>query len=322
MNAIVTGVGGYVPRKILTNEDLSKLVDTTDEWIMSRIGIKKRHILDKSIGCSFMAIEAVKDLLKKNNVTPDSVDLIMVATSTPDYPLPSTASLICKSLGLKNAFAFDIEAACCGFLYLLEMSAAFIKLNRYKRIIIVGADKMSSLVDYKNRNICPIFGDGAGAFMIEPGEGNGIIDSYLRTDGIGFPYLHVKYGGSAYPKIIKDFDETTLYLHQDGKTVFKHAVYSMTESCKEIIKRNNLKINDIDWIVPHQANIRIIESVANSLNVPYEKVLTNIKEYGNTSAATLPLCVWTFESKINKGDNLIFTAFGAGFCWGAVYIKW
>ncbi len=322
MNAIITGVGCYVPERVLTNEDLSQMVDTSDEWIMSRIGIKQRHILDDGIGASYMAIRAVKQLLVKTNVDPSSVDLLMVATSTPDYPLPSTASIVCENLNITNAFAFDVEAACCGFLYLLEISSVFIKSNRYKRIVIVGVDKMSSIVDYKNRNICPIFGDGAGAFMIEPGNENGIIDSFLRTDGTGFPFLHVKYGGSAYPKVIKDYDDSMFFLHQDGKTVFKHAVSNMVTSCKELMSRNNLCTDDIDWIIPHQANYRIIESVANNLSISLEKVLVNIKDYGNTSAASLPLCIGSFENKIKAGDSLIFTAFGAGFSWGAIYIKW
>lgn len=323
MNAVITGVGGYVPDYILTNDELSHMVDTDDEWIMSRIGIKKRHILkEKGKGTSYMATKAVKQLLAKTKTLPQDVDLIMVATSTPDHPLPSTASLICEELELKNAFAFDVEAACSGFLYLMEVAAAFISLGRYKKIVIVGADKMSAIINYTDRSTCPIFSDGAAAFMIEPGCSLGIIDSFLRTDGFGFPYLNVKSGGSAFPISPETINSGSQYLHQDGKTVFKYAVLNMTSACNEIMARNNLNIENIDWVVPHQANVRIIDAIAQNLRIDKHKVLINIEEFGNTSAATLPLCIWYYENQLKKGDNLIFTAFGAGFCWGAIYVKW
>lgn len=323
-NAVITGVGGYVPDYILSNEELSSMIDTNNEWIMSRIGVKERPILkEKGLGTSYMARKAVKQLLERTHTLPEDIDLIMVGTSTPDYQIPSTASILCDKLGLKNAFAFDVEAACCGFLYLMETAAAFISLGRYKKIIIVGADKMSSIVDYSDRRICPIFSDGAGAFLIEPTtEEVGIVDSYLRTDGKGLPFLHVKAGGSVYPFSQSILDDKMYYLYQEGRTVFKYAIQNMTDACLRIIERNNLKHEDIDWIVPHQANIRIIESVSHHLDIPLDKVLVNIENFGNSSAGTLPLCVWSFENKLSKGDNIIFTAFGAGFSWGAIYVKW
>jgi len=324
INAVITGVGGYVPNYILSNDELSRKLDTTNEWIISRIGIQERHILkEEGLGTSYMARKAVKQLLEKTNTKPEEVDLIMVGTSTPDYQIPSTASILCDKLGLINAFAFDVEAACCGFLYLMETAAAFISLKKYKKIIIVGADKMSSIIDYNDRKTCPIFSDGAGAFLIEPTTENmGIIDSYLRTDGKGLPFLHVKAGGSVYPFSQSVLDDKMYYLHQEGRTVFKYAIQNMTDACLQIIRRNHLKYEDIDWIVPHQANIRIIESVSHHLDIPLNKVLINIEHFGNSSAGTLPLCIWSFENKLRKGDNLLFTAFGAGFAWGSMYVRW
>ena len=324
INAVITGVGGYVPDYILTNDEISKMVDTTDEWIMGRIGIKERRILkEEGLGTSYIARKAAKQLIQRTKANPDDIDLVIAATTTPDYRFPSTASIVCERLGLKNAFAFDMQAVCSGFLYALETGANFIRSGRYKKIIIVGADKMSSMVDYTERATCPIFGDGAAAFMVEPTtEDVGIMDALLRTDGKGLPFLHMKAGGSVCPPSYFTVDNHMHYIYQEGRTVFKYAVSNMSDSCAAIAERNNLNKDSIDWVVPHQANMRIIDAVAHRLELPIEKVLVNIDRYGNTSAGTLPLCIWDFEDKLKKGDNLIFTAFGAGFTWGAVYVKW
>ncbi|MDO4780465.1 MAG: beta-ketoacyl-ACP synthase III [Bacteroides sp.] len=324
LNAVVTGVAGYVPDYILTNDEISKMVDTNDEWIMTRIGVKQRHILnEEGLGTSYMARKAAKALLRKTNTNPDDVDLVIVATTTPDYKFPSTSSILCDKLELKNAFAFDLSAACSGFLYAMEVAANFVRSGRYKKVIIVGADKMSSMVDYTDRATCPIFGDGAAAFLIEPTtEEYGIIDSILRTDGKGLPFLHMKAGGSVCPPSYFTVDNRMHYIHQEGRTVFKYAVTNMSNTTAEIAERNSLSKDSINWIVPHQANMRIIEAVANRMEVPMDKVLINIEKYGNTSAGTLPLCIWDFEKQLKKGDNIIFTAFGAGFTWGALYMKW
>lgn len=324
INAVVTGVGGYVPDYILTNDEISKMVDTTDEWIMGRIGIKERHILrEEGLGTSYMARKAVKQLMRRTQSHPDDIDLVIVATTTPDYRLPSTASILCDKLELKNAFAFDVQAVCSGFLYALETGANFIRSGIYKKVIIVGADKMSSIVDYTDRATCPIFADGAAAFMLEPTtEELGVIDSVLRTDGKGLPFLHIKAGGSVCVSSYYTLDSHMHYIYQEGRTVFKYAVANMSDACEAIITRNNLNKDDIDWVIPHQANQRIISAVTQRLDVPEEKVMVNIERYGNTSAGTLPLCIWDYENKLKKGDNLIFTAFGAGFAWGAIYVKW
>ncbi|EIY52002.1 beta-ketoacyl-ACP synthase III [Bacteroides nordii] len=324
INAVVTGVGGYVPDYILTNDEISKMVDTTDEWIMGRIGIKERHILrEEGLGTSYMARKAVKQLMRRTQSHPDDIDLVIVATTTPDYRLPSTASILCDKLELKNAFAFDVQAVCSGFLYALETGANFIRSGIYKKVIIVGADKMSSIVDYTDRATCPIFADGAAAFMLEPTtEELGVIDSVLRTDGKGLPFLHIKAGGSVCAPSYYTLDSHMHYIYQEGRTVFKYAVANMSDACEAIITRNNLNKDDIDWVIPHQANQRIISAVTQRLDVPEEKVMVNIERYGNTSAGTLPLCIWDYENKLKKGDNLIFTAFGAGFAWGAIYVKW
>lgn len=321
---VITGVGGYVPNYILTNEEISRMVDTDDEWIMTRIGIKERHILnEEGLGSSYMARKAAKQLLRKTNVNPDEIDAVLVATTTPDYPFPSVSSILCDKLGLKNAFAFDMQAACSGFLYCMETAASFIRSGRYKKIIIVGADKMSSLTDYRDRATCPIFGDGAGAFLVEAGtEPYGMLDACLRTDGKGLPFLHIKAGGSVCAASYFTLDNRMHYTYQEGKTVFKYAVSNMSSISAEVAKRNGLTNDTIDWVVPHQANMRIIDAVASRMEIPIEKVMVNITRYGNTSAATLPLCIWDYESKLKKGDNIIFTAFGAGFTWGAVYVKW
>jgi 3-oxoacyl-[acyl-carrier-protein] synthase-3 len=324
INAVITGVGGYVPDYVLTNDEISRMVDTNDEWIMTRIGVKERRILnEEGLGTSYMARKAAKQLMQRTNSDPDDIDLVIVATSTADYTFPSVASILCDKLGLKNAYAFDMQAACCGFLYLMETAASFIRSGRYKKLIIVGADKMSAITDYTDRATCPIFGDGAGAFMLEPTtEEVGILDSILHTDGKGLPFLHMKAGGSVCPPSYFTVDNHMHYIYQEGRTVFKYAVSNMSGVSVEIAEKNHLDKDAIDWVIPHQANMRIIDAVANRLELPLEKILINIERYGNTSAATLPLCIWDFESKLKKGDNLIFTAFGAGFTWGAVYAKW
>ena len=324
INAVITGVGGYVPDYVLTNDEISRMVDTNDEWIMTRIGIKERRILnEEGLGTSYMARKAARQLMQKTNSNPDDIDAIIVATTTPDYHFPSTASILCEKLGLKNAFAFDLQAACSGFLFAMETAAAMICSGRHKKIIIVGADKMSAMTNYTDRATCPIFGDGAAAFMLEgTTEDYGILDSILRTDGKGLPFLHMKAGGSVCPPSYFTVDNKMHYVYQEGRTVFKYAVSNMSDATAAIAKRNNLNKDNISWVIPHQANLRIIDAVANRLEVPLDKVLINIQRYGNTSAGTLPLCVWDYEDKLKKGDNLIFTAFGAGFTWGAVYVKW
>lgn len=324
INAVITGVGGYVPDYVLTNDELARMVDTNDEWIMTRIGVKERRILnEEGLGTSYMARKAAKQLMKKTNSNPDDIDAIIVATTTPDYHFPSTASILCDKLGLKNAYAMDLQAACCGFLYGLETAASMIVSGRHKKVILVGADKMSSMVDYTDRATCPIFGDGAAAVMLEATtEEFGVIDSILRTDGKGLPFLHMKAGGSVCPPSYFTVDNKMHYIHQEGRTVFKYAVSNMSNVTAQIAERNNLNKDNIAWIVPHQANLRIIDAVAQRLEIPMEHVMINIQRYGNTSAGTLPLCLWDFESQLRKGDNMIFTAFGAGFTWGAIYVKW
>ena len=324
INAVITGVGGYVPDYVLTNDELSRMVDTTDEWIMTRIGVKERRILsEEGLGASYMARKAAKQLLQKTGASPDEIDAVIVCTSTPDYHFPSTASILCDKLGLKNAFAFDLQAACCGFLFGMEMAATMVASGRHKKVILVGADKMSSMVDYSDRATCPIFGDGAAAVMIEgTTEEYGILDSILRTDGKGLPFLHMKAGGSVCPPSYFTVDNKMHYIYQEGRTVFKYAVSNMSAITVAVAERNGLTKENIDWVVPHQANMRIIDAVASRLEVPMEKVMVNIQRYGNTSAGTLPLCLWDYEKKLKKGDNLIFTAFGAGFTYGAVYVKW
>ena len=324
INAVITGVGGYVPDYVLTNDELSRMVDTTDEWIMTRIGVKERRILnEEGLGTSYMARKAAKQLMQKTGVNPDEIDAVIVCTTTPDYHFPSTASILCDKLGLKNAFAFDLQAACCGFLYGLEVAASLVVSGRHKKVILVGADKMSSMVDYTERATCPIFGDGAAAVLLEPTtEDYGIMDSILRTDGKGLPFLHMKAGGSVCTPSYFTVDHKMHYIYQEGRTVFKYAVSNMSEITATIAEKNGLTKENINWVIPHQANMRIIDAVASRLEVPMEKVMVNIQRYGNTSAGTLPLCLWDYEKQLRKGDNLIFTAFGAGFTYGAVYVKW
>ena len=324
INAVITGVGGYVPEYVLNNEELSRMVDTNDEWIMTRIGVKERRILnEEGLGTSYMARKAVKQLLEKTGTKAEEIDCVIVSTSTPDYHFPSVASIVIGKTGMTNAFAFDLQAACSGFLFAMDTAAGMIQSGRYKKIIVVGADKMSSMVDYTDRATCPIFGDGAAAVLVEPTtEDYGWKDSYLRTDGKGLPFLCMKAGGSACPPSYFTIDHRMHYLHQEGRTVFKFAVTNMSDASAIVAERNNLSNDNIAWIIPHQANVRIIEAVAHRLGVPMEKVMLNIRHYGNTSAATLPLALWDYESQLRQGDNLIFTAFGAGFTWGAAYMKW
>ena len=325
INAVITGVGGYVPDYVLNNDELSRMVDTNDEWIMSRVGIKERRILnEEGLGTSYMARKAAKQLLQKTGTDPDSIDAIIVATSTADYKFPSTASIVLGKLGLKNAFAMDFSAACCGFLYTLDVAAGLIQSGRYKKIIVIGADKMSSIVDYQDRQTCPLFGDGAAAVLLEATteENIGVMDSYFRTDGKGLPFLHLKAGGSVCPPSHFTVDHRLHYLFQEGRTVFRYAVTSMSDDCELIAERNGLTKGNIRFVVPHQANIRIIEAVAKRLEVPMEQVMVNIEHFGNTSAATIPLALWEYEPQLKKGDNLILTAFGAGFVHGASYLKW
>ena len=324
INAVITGVGGYVPDYVLTNDELSRMVDTTDEWIMTRIGVKERRILnEEGLGTSYMARKAAKQLMQKTGVNPDEIDAVIVCTSTPDYHFPSTASILCDKLGLKNAFAFDLQAACCGFLFGMEVATSLVVSGRHKKVILVGADKMSSMVDYTERATCPIFGDGAAAVLMEPTtEDVGIMDSILRTDGKGLPFLHMKAGGSVCTPSYFTVDHKMHYIYQEGRTVFKYAVSNMSEITATIAEKHGLTKENINWVIPHQANMRIIDAVASRLEVPMEKVMVNIQRYGNTSAGTLPLCLWDYEKQLRKGDNLIFTAFGAGFTYGAVYVKW
>lgn len=325
INAVITGVGGYVPDYVLDNGELSRMVETSDEWIMSRVGIKERRILnEEGLGTSYMARKAAKQLLKKTGADPDSIDALILSTSTADYQFPSTASIVLGKLGLKNALAFDFWAACCGFLYSLDTAASMIQSGRYKKIIVVGADKMSSIVDYTDRQTCALFGDGAAAVLVEATEEEniGLIDSYLRSDGKGLPFLHLKAGGSVCPSSHFTVDHRLHYIYQEGRTVFRYAVTEMSQDCALIAERNGLSKDNIRFVVPHQANIRIIEAVAKRLEMPMEKVMVNIDHFGNTSAATIPLALWENEKLLRKGDNLILTAFGAGFVHGAVYYRW
>lgn len=325
INAVITGVGGYVPDYILNNEELSRMVDTTDEWITTRVGIKERRILtEEGLGTSYLARKAAKQLIQKTGVDPDTIDALIVTTTTPDYKFPSTASIVLGKLGLKNAFAFEFSAACCGFLYTLDVAASMIQSGRYKKIIVIGADKMSSLVDYTDRATCVLFGDGAGAVLVEATEEEnvGVQNSYLRTDGQGLPFLHMKAGGSVCPPSHFTVDHRLHYLYQEGRTVFRYAVTDMSNDVMKIMEMNNLKADDVNWVIPHEANLRIIEAVTKRAGIPLDKVVVNIDHYGNTSAATIPLALWDAESQLKKGDNVIFTAFGAGFVHGASFYKW
>lgn len=324
INAVITGVGGYVPDDVLTNDDIARMVDTSDEWIMTRVGIKERRILKgEGKGTSFMGIRAVNELLQKTGAAPESIEAIVCATTTPDYHFPTTASIIAYNTGCKNAFTFDVQGACAGFLYALETASNYIRSGRYKRIIVVAGDKMTAITDYTDRNTCPLFGDGCGAVMVEPTTENiGVMDTILRTDGSGFEHLLMKAGGSAYPPTHETVDRHEHFVYQDGRYVFKHAVSNMADVAAEVVERNGLTNDDITWVVPHQANLRIIDATAKRLGVRDDQVMINIQKYGNTSAGTIPLCLWEWESKLKKGDNLILAAFGAGFTWGSIYLKW
>lgn len=324
VRAGITGIQGYVPDYVLTNKELETLVETTDEWITSRTGIKERHILkgdDK--GTSVIGIEAVKGLLKKTNTDPMEVDLLICATTTPDMLFPATANIICNAVGAKNAFSYDIQAACSGFLFALTTGSQFIETGKYKKVIVVGADKMSSIIDYSDRTTCIIFGDGGGAVMLEPtSDGTGIVDAILHADGSGEPFLHMKAGGSRRPASAETLAAGEHFVYQEGATVYKFAVTNMAEVAAEIMEKNNLTSETVNWLVPHQANKRIIDATAKRMGVGEDKVMLNIQKYGNTTSGTIPLCLWDYENQLKKGDNLILAAFGGGFTWGAVYVKW
>lgn len=323
-HAAITAVGGYVPDYILTNRELETIVDTTDEWITTRTGIKERRILKgEGLGTSYMGGQAVKRLLKSKDIDPESIDLLICATTTPDMQFPATANLITNECGLKNAFSFDISAACSGFLYALNTGAQFIESGKCKRVIVVGGDKMSSIVNYEDRTTCIIFGDGAGAVLLEPNEeGNGIMDSILHSDGSGWVHLHQKAGGSRYPATEATVAAKEHYIYQEGRTVFKFAVKNMADVSAEILQRNHLTGEDVAWLVPHQANLRIINATAERMGLPHEKIMLNIEKYGNTTSGTIPLCLWDYEKQLKKGDVLILAAFGGGFTWGSTYIRW
>jgi 3-oxoacyl-[acyl-carrier-protein] synthase III len=324
IKAAITSVGGYVPETKLTNFDLEKMVDTNDEWIRTRTGISERRILrEPGKASSDMAVKAIEEILRKKNLDPLEIDCIICATVTPDMIFPATANIIGDKLGAKNAFGFDLGAACSGFLFALNTGAAFVETGKYKKVIVVGVDKMSSIIDYTDRATCIIFGDGAGAVLLEPStEGNGVMDAILKSDGSGREYLHIKAGGSLKPASVESVMAREHYAFQDGQPVFKFAVKGMADVSAELLEKNNLTGDDIAWLVPHQANLRIIDATANRAGIPKEKVMINIHKYGNTTAATIPLCLWEWESQLKKGDNLILAAFGGGFTWGAAWVKW
>lgn len=324
IHAAITGVQGYVPDYILTNDELATMVDTNDEWITSRTGIKERHILKgEGQGTSVMGIEAVRGLLAKTNTQPEEVDLVICATVTPDMQFPDTANLIAHAVGMTNAFCFDVNAACSGFLYALTVGSHFVTSGKHKKVIVIGADKMSSIIDYTDRTTCIIFGDGAGAVMLEPNEeGYGVMDYIHHSDGSGAEFLHLKAGGSMKPASVDTVLAREHFAYQNGRPVFKAAVSGMSDVVTRVMARNHLATDDIRWLVPHQANNRIIETVARMADFPLERVMVNIHKYGNTTAATLPLCLWDYEDQLHKGDNIILTAFGGGFTWGAIYVKW
>lgn len=324
IRAAITGVHGYVPEYVLTNHELETIVETSDEWITTRTGIKERRILKgEGQGTSVMAIEAAKGLLEKTGTHPEDIELVICATVTPDMIFPDTANVISYAVGMKNAFTFDLSAACSGFLFGLETGANFIASGRYKKVMVIGADKMSSIIDYTDRTTCVIFGDGAGAVLLEPSKDeNGVMDAILQSDGLGEKYLKQKAGGSRYPATTDTVLAREHFIQQEGGPVFKAAVKGMSDVVTRIMAKHELEEKDVQWLVPHQANHRIIETVSKMTDFPMEKVMVNIHKYGNTTAATLPLCLWDYENQLKKGDNIILTAFGGGFTWGAVYIKW
>ena len=324
IKAAITGVGGYVPDYILTNDELSKMVDTSDEWIMTRIGIKERHILKgEGKATSDMGAEAVNQLLAKTNTKPEEIDLIICGVVTPDMLFPATANIIADKTGIRNAFGFDMNAGCSSFLYALTTASKYVESGSYKKVIVVGADKMSSIVDYTDRATCPIFGDGAAAVLLEPTtEDIGVVDAILQSDGIGRVHLHQKAGGSAKPPTHETIEAREHYIYQEGQPVFKWAVSKMADVSVEMMDRHGITPDTLTWLVPHQANMRIIEATANRMGINKEQVMINIQRYGNTTSATLPLCLWEWESQLRKGDNIILAAFGAGFTWGSLYLKW
>ena len=324
INAAITAVGGYLPEDKLTNADLEKLVDTNDEWITTRVGIKERRILkDPTKGAAYLGVQAVQDLLSRNGIDPKTIDGLILTTNTGDHTFPTTASIVAHDTGCVNAFTFDLVSACPGFIYALETGANYIRSGRYKRVLVVAAEKMTAFVDYTDRATCPLFGDGAGCVLLEPTEeACGVMDASFHTDGIGRNNLILRAGGSVNPASHETVEARQHYIYQEGAAVFKHAVKGMSSSCRDIMQRNGLSYEDVAWVVPHQANLRIIDAVAREMKVPMERVMVNIEYRGNTSSATIPLCLWEFEKKLHKGDNLILTSFGAGFTWGAVYVKW
>jgi len=323
-SAAITAVGGYVPDYVLTNKMLEDLVDTNDEWITTRTGIKERRILkEDGKGTSYLAIKAAKNLIEKSGIDPKEIELVIVATATPDMKAASTSAYTATQIGAVNAFSFDLEAACSSFLYGMSVAARYIESGKYKKVLLIGADKNSSMINYEDRATCIIFGDGAGAVLFEPNnEGFGLQDEYLRSDGSGRDFLQATYGGSSYPSTPEAIKEHKHQVFQDGKTVFKNAVFNMADVAVKILERNKLTINDVSWLVAHQANKRIIDATANRIDLEEEKVMMNIEKYGNTTSATLPLLLSDYESKLKKDDNLIFAAFGGGFTWGSIYLKW
>ena len=324
IRAAITGIHAWVPEYRLTNHELSKMVDTSDEWIMQRVGIKERHILKgEGLGSSDLGEQAVRGLLEKTGTSPDVIDLVICATVTPDMAFPATANIISDKVGIKNAFSFDLNAACSGFLFALQTAAAYIETGKYRKVIVVGADKMSSITDYSDRTTCPLFGDAAGAVLLEPtNEELGIMDYIFHTDGAGRKFLHIKAGGSVKPASHETIEAREHFVYQEGQSVFKFAVVNMADVAVEIMQRNNLKPEDIAFLVPHQANLRIIDATGRRMGLPPEKVMINIENYGNTTAATIPLCMWEYENRLKKGDILILAAFGGGFTWGSIYLKW
>lgn len=324
IRAAITGVQGYVPPDILSNKDLEKMVDTSDEWIRTRTGISERHILrEKGKATSDMAVEAVNGLLEKKGMSADEIDLLICATVTADMVFPDTANTILDKLGAANAWGFDVNAACSGFLFALTTGSKFIETGTHKKVVVVGADMMSSIIDYTDRTTCVIFGDGAGVVLLEPTtEEVGIMDAVLKGDGAGRQYLHLKAGGSLMPASRETVDQRLHYVYQEGRSVFKSAINGMKDTVMEVLERNGVKKEDLDWLVPHQANLRIIQSLADQMDFPLEKVMINIDRYGNTTSGTIPLCLWEWEDKMKKGDDVVLTAFGGGFTWGSVYLKW
>ena len=324
ITAAISAVGKYVPEYVLTNKELESYVETNDEWITSRTGIKERRILkEQGQGTSFMAIKAAEQLLSKNNINPEDIDMVIMATATPDMPVAATGVYVASQIGAVNAFSYDLAAACSGFLFGMSTAARYIESGRYKKVLLIGADKMSSIVDYTDRTTCIIFGDGAGAVLFEPNlEGLGVQDEILRSDGVGRPSLKIDAGGSILPPSNQTIADKQHYVHQDGKTVFKFAVSKMADVSEKIMQRNNLTGDDVSWLVPHQANKRIIDATSRRMNLPQDKVMLNIHRYGNTTSATLPLCLFDYENQLKKGDNIVFAAFGGGFTWGSIYVKW